>query len=202
MSFCFKFSCSYNAAHNNEEDWAAKARAWADAKTAMENQHSQSQFTPVGRVEDQSHYYDQYPQSIDTHYPDIQDQSLSASSYQQFPVSGAPLHQPSLVYSQEIASIGSEPSSYVPDARLPYNIRDGTSTGDSSAVFHHQGNILSSSSVHQQEVPSSYSSVTGNNSLSILSLYMKLVLKNCCYGTVFDQFFLLALGVWEQRNPL
>ncbi|KAG2708162.1 hypothetical protein I3760_05G179200 [Carya illinoinensis] len=121
-------------AHNNEEDWAARARAWADAKTAMENQHSQSQFTPVGRVEDQSHYYDQYPQAVDAHYPDIQDQSLSAPSYQQFPVS---------------------------DTRLPYNIRDGTSAGDSSAVFHHQGNILTSSSVHQQEVPSSYSSITG-----------------------------------------
>ncbi|XP_059446879.1 uncharacterized protein LOC132178460 [Corylus avellana] len=146
-------------AHNNEEDWAARARAWADAKTAMENQHTQSLFPPVGRLEDQSHYYDQYPQSVDAHYPDIQDQSLPASSYQQFPVSGAPLHRPSVVQPQETSSLCSEPSSFVPDAHLTYNARDGT-FGDSSAVFH-QGNMLPSSSVHQQEVPSSYSSVTG-----------------------------------------
>jgi hypothetical protein len=169
-------------AHNNEEDWAARARAWADAKTAMENQHTQSQFTPVGRLEDQGHYCDQYPQSVDAHYPDIQDQSLPASSYQQFPVSGTPLQRPSVVHPQETSSVCSEPSSYVPDAHLTYNVRDGTFFGDSSAVFH-QGNILASSSVHQQEVPSSYSSVTGNNSLSILSLHVKLVLKNCCFGT-------------------
>ena len=150
-------------AHNNEEDWAARARAWADAKTAMENQHTQ--FTPVGRLEDQSHYYDQYPQSVD-HYPDIQDQSLPPSSYQQFPVSGTPLHRPSVVQPQETSSVCSEPSSFVPDAHLTYNVRDGTFVGDSSALFH-QGNMLASSSVHQQEVPSSYSSVTGNNSLSI-----------------------------------
>ncbi|KAF3944800.1 hypothetical protein CMV_028767 [Castanea mollissima] len=126
---------SYNyPVHSNEEDWAARARAWADAKTAMENQHSQSQFTPAGRIEDQSHYYDQYPQSVDSHYSDIQNQSHPASSYQQFPVS---------------------------DAHLPYNVRDGTLAGDSSAMFHQQGNMPASSSVHQQEVPSSYSSITG-----------------------------------------
>ncbi|KAL4638946.1 hypothetical protein ACB092_03G182700 [Castanea dentata] len=126
---------SYNyPVHSNEEDWAARARAWADAKTAMENQHSQSQFTPAGRIEDQSHYYDQYPQSVDSHYSDIQNQSHLASSYQQFPVS---------------------------DAHLPYNVRDGTLAGDSSAMFHQQGNMPASSSVHQQEVPSSYSSITG-----------------------------------------
>lgn len=175
---------SIMTAPNNEEDWAARARAWADAKTAMENQHSQSQFTPVGRLEDQNQYYDQYPQPADAHYPDIQDQSRPATSYQQFPVSGAPLHRQSVVHPQE-TSISSEPSSYVPDAHLHYNVRDGALAGDSSAVFHHQGNILTSSSVHQQEVPSSYSSVTGNNSLGILSLHVKLVLKNCCYGTLF-----------------
>ena len=171
-------------AHSNEEDWAARARAWADAKTAMENQHSQSQFTPVGRLEDQSHYYDQYPQSVDAHYPDVQHQSLPGSSYQQFPVSGAPLHRPSVVHTQETASISSEPSSHVPDAHLPYNVRDGTLAGDSSALFHHQG--PSSSSVHQQEVPSSYSSITGNNSLSILSFACK---------TCFEELLLLLINL-------
>lgn len=150
---------------SNEEDWAARARAWADAKTAMENQHSQSQFTPAGRIEDQSHYYDQYPQSVDSHYSDIQNQSHPASSYQQFPVSGVPLLWPSVLHTQENA-FSSEPFSHVPDAHLPYSVRDGTLAGDSSAMFHQQGNMPASSSVHQQEVPSSYSSITGNNSLA------------------------------------
>lgn len=127
----------------------------------MESQHSQSQFTPVGRVEDQTYYYNQYPPSVDAHYQDIQDQSLPAPSYQHFPVSGAPPHRPSESHLQETASVYSEPSSYGPEAHLPYNVRDGTLDRDSSAVFHHQGNIITSSSVNQQEVPSSYSSVTG-----------------------------------------
>ncbi|KAL0015687.1 hypothetical protein SO802_002756 [Lithocarpus litseifolius] len=46
------------------------------------------------------------------------------------------------------------------DAHLPYNVRDGNLPGDSSAMFHQQGNMPASSSVHQQEVPSSYSSIT------------------------------------------
>ncbi|XP_050374775.1 uncharacterized protein LOC126792389 [Argentina anserina] len=115
--------------HNNEQDWAAKARAWA-ARTAMENQDQQPQFTPAGRPEEQTHYHEQYPQS--------QHQSLSASSYQQVLVSGSPLqHRP---HPQDMNFIGSEPS--------PYG-------------HHTVGSAIPS--VHQQEVPSSYSSVPGND---------------------------------------
>ncbi|PON99043.1 PNN-interacting serine/arginine-rich protein [Trema orientale] len=150
----------YPVAHSNEEDWAARARAWADAKTAMENQHQQSQFTPVGRPEEQGHYHDQYPQSVEPHYGEIQHQSIPASNYQQVPVSAAP-HRPPVVHPSEVPSVSSD-SSYVPEGHL-HTVRDGTPAADSNAMFQHQGNLPISPSVHQQEVPSSYSSVTGNN---------------------------------------
>lgn len=173
------------AAHNNEEDWAARARAWAAAKAAMDNQHLQSQFTPVGRQEEQNHYHDQYPQALDPNYPDIQHQSFTSSSYQQFPVPGGPPQRPPVGHVQDSVPISSGPSSYVPDSHPPFAIGDGTATGDSSAVFPHQENLSTSPSIHLQEVPYSYSSVAGKNPLSILKLHERLVLKNCFCGICF-----------------
>ncbi|XP_020422094.1 transcription elongation regulator 1 isoform X3 [Prunus persica] len=138
-------------AHNNQEDWEAKAKAWVDARASTENQHQQLQFPPAGRVEEQSHYHDQYPQNVDSHYSGTHHQSLSASSYQQVPVSGTPTHQPLGIRPQETSS------SYAHHA-----VRDGMPAVDTNSVFHRQGNLSTSPSVHQQEVPSSYSSVTGN----------------------------------------
>ncbi|KAF7809340.1 rhamnogalacturonan II specific xylosyltransferase [Senna tora] len=149
-------------AHKNEEDWAARARAWADAKAAMESQHPQSQFSPAGRLlQEQNHYHDQYHQSVDSRYPDIQNQSHPSSSYPQFSVSDASMQRlpgPQ----QEAASVSSE-TSYTSDAHLSYSARDGTSTGDPTVSFQHQGNLPTNPSVHQQEVPSSYSSVAGKD---------------------------------------
>ncbi|KAB2609817.1 hypothetical protein D8674_037162 [Pyrus ussuriensis x Pyrus communis] len=146
-----------NYAAQNNQDWEAKAKAWADARTAMENQHQQVQFPPVGRLEEQRHYHEQYPHNGDLHYSGSHHQSFSTSSYQQVPVSGAPTHYPPGIHSQETSSIGSELSSYA-----HHTVGDGTPAGDSIAVFHHQGSLSTSPSVHQQEVPYSYSSVTGN----------------------------------------
>ncbi|KAA8533206.1 hypothetical protein F0562_033261 [Nyssa sinensis] len=148
-------------AHNNEEDWAAKARAWAAAKAATDNQHPQSQFTPVGRPEEQSHYHDQYPQTIDPHYADVLQPSLPVSSYHQYPAAAAPPYGPPVVYPQESAFVISAQSSYVPDGYLSYAARDGNLAGDSNAAFPHQESSSTSPVVRQQEVPSSYSSVTG-----------------------------------------
>lgn len=81
------------------------------------------------------------------------------SSYQQYQPSIAPPYQ------------SSEPSfstEYVPDSHLPFNGRNGSLGGESNAAFPHQESSPSSSSVHQQEVPYSYSSVTGNNLNGIL----------------------------------
>lgn len=158
-------------AHKNEEDWAARARAWADAKAAMESQHPQSQFPPAGRLQEQSHFHDQYQQSVDSRHTDLQNQSHPLSSYSQFSVSDAsmqrlPGHQ------QEAASVSSE-TSYTPDGHLSYNARDGTATGDPTVAFQHQGTVPTNPSVHQQEVPSSYNSVTGNYLFGMLNLLVK-----------------------------
>ncbi|KAM1194474.1 hypothetical protein ACFX15_020756 [Malus domestica] len=151
-----------NYAAPNNQDWEAKAKAWADARTAMETQHQQVQFPPAGGLEEQSHYQEQYPHNGDPHYSGSHHQSFSASSYQQVPDSGAPTHYPPGIHSQETSSIGSELSSCAHHA-----VRDGKPAGDSNALFHRQGILSTSPSVHQQEVPYSYSSVTGNNSNGI-----------------------------------
>ncbi|KAF9677876.1 hypothetical protein SADUNF_Sadunf08G0153300 [Salix dunnii] len=137
----------YPSGRNHVEDWAAKARAWAAAKnSALEDQHPQSQFTAGGRSEEQTWYYDQNPQPVDTHYQGVQQQPFPATTYQQFPVSAAP-HQQPVAYPQENASFNMGQPSYVSDRPQPYP--GGAATSNASP------------SVHQQEVPSSYSSVTG-----------------------------------------
>ncbi|XP_034900165.1 uncharacterized protein [Populus alba] len=136
-----------SAGRNHVEDWAAKARAWAATKNgASEDQHPQSPFTTVGRSEEQSWYYDQNPQTVDTHYQGVQQQPFPATTYQQFAVSAAP-HQLPVAYPQENASFNMGQPSHVSDRPQPY--LGGAATSNASP------------SVHQQEVPSSYSSVTG-----------------------------------------
>ncbi|KAI9111642.1 hypothetical protein K1719_017332 [Acacia pycnantha] len=67
---------------------------------------------------------------------------------------------------QEHASVSSE-APYASDGHLSYNTRDGTTTGDPTVAYQHLGNLPSNPSVHQQEVPSSYSSVTGNGTTDL-----------------------------------
>lgn len=149
-------------AHNNVEDWGAKAREWANTRAAMQDQPIQSQITPAGRPEDQNHFHDPYSQAVDPHYMDAQ-QALPISSYQQFPVPAASPHGPPPTYPTETLCNNSRSSSYIPDGCLPYNVRDGASARDPNSGFLHQESLPASSSVHLQEVPSSYSSVSGNN---------------------------------------
>ncbi|CAJ2636243.1 unnamed protein product [Trifolium pratense] len=139
------------------EDWAAKARAWADAKTAMENQHSQPHYSPAGRLPEQTHYHDPYQQSVDPRYTDAQNQSHPPSGYQQFSFVDASMQQNS-GHSQEAPSVNLE-AAYTSDGHS-YSARDGTSVGDPTASFE-QANVPTNPSVHPQEVPSSYSSVAG-----------------------------------------
>ncbi|XWS34725.1 hypothetical protein CRYUN_Cryun21dG0062500 [Craigia yunnanensis] len=147
-------------AHNNVEDWGAKAREWANTRAAMQDQPVQSQIAPAGRPEEQNRFHDPYYQAVGTHYMDGQ-QSLPTSIYQQFPVPAASPHRPPTTYPNETLSNSSGPSSYIPDGRLPCHARDGTSALDPNSGFLHQESLPTSSSVHQQEVPSSYSSVSG-----------------------------------------
>ncbi|XP_038693858.1 stress response protein NST1-like isoform X2 [Tripterygium wilfordii] len=148
------------AAHNMEVDWAAKARAWASAKAATDDQHPHSQFTPIGRHEEQGRFHEHHPQAVNYPYQDIQQQSILPSNHQQFSVPSAH-HRPPMVYMQETSSMNSGASSYPPNGHLPYTAKDGTS----HAAFSHQDSFQTSSSVHQQEVPSSYSSVAGKEGI-------------------------------------
>ncbi|KAL8111749.1 hypothetical protein AgCh_019456 [Apium graveolens] len=126
--------------HNNGEDWAAKAREWAASQSSSDNQYPQAQYPSVGRIEE-----NQYSMS-NPQYTDGQ------PSYQQYQPSIAPPYQ------------SSEPpfsSGYVPDSHMPFNGRNGSLVGESNAAYPRQESSPSNSSVHQQEVPSSYSSVAG-----------------------------------------
>ncbi|KAH7664235.1 hypothetical protein IHE45_14G107800 [Dioscorea alata] len=71
-----------NNLYPNEEDWAARARAWAAAKSVPDNHHSQSQFTPVGRVEESIYaFHDQYQQAVAPPPTVIQQPSLANSNH-------------------------------------------------------------------------------------------------------------------------
>ncbi|KAF9607075.1 hypothetical protein IFM89_031076 [Coptis chinensis] len=144
----------------NELDWAAKARAWAAAKSAGDSQHQQSQSTQIGRPEEHNHdFHGQYQQTVDPHYANIQQQPLPASSHQQF--MGDPYMVPAN-HQQESLSFSSGPSLYYPsDLQVSYTSRDGALAPDPSPYLH-QANILTNSSIYQQEVPYSYSSAPGN----------------------------------------
>ncbi|MCD7465360.1 hypothetical protein HAX54_001167 [Datura stramonium] len=145
-----------SVAHSNE-DWAAKARAWAAAKAATDHQHQHLQFTHDSRPEPQSHYYEQYTQSADQHLQDMQQPPVLPSSNQHSMTPVAPPQRASFGHSQEPSFFSSGQSPYV----LPYTARDGNFAGDSVASFPQQGNSSISPLVHQQEVPSSYSSIAG-----------------------------------------
>ncbi|XVF43919.1 hypothetical protein PTKIN_Ptkin02bG0080000 [Pterospermum kingtungense] len=148
---------SHHQAYNNVEDWGAKAREWANTRASMWEQPVQSQITPAGRPEEQNHFHDPYSYAVDSHNMDAQ-QSLLTSSYPQFPVPAASSHRPPTTYPTETLSYSCGPSSYIPDG---YNVRDGTSALDPNSGFLHQESLPTGSSVNLQEVPSSYSSVSG-----------------------------------------
>ncbi|KAK4358272.1 hypothetical protein RND71_023882 [Anisodus tanguticus] len=146
---------SWGNSANSNEDWAAKARAWAAAKAASDHQHSQ--FTHDSRLEQQSYYYEQYTQSADQHLQDMQQAPVLPSSNQHAMTPVAPPQRASFGHSQEPSFFSSAQSPY----SLPYTTRDGNFTGDSVASFAQQGNSSINPLVHQQEVPSSYSSIAG-----------------------------------------
>ncbi|KAJ8569751.1 hypothetical protein K7X08_006328 [Anisodus acutangulus] len=148
---------SWGNSANSNEDWAAKARAWAAAKAATDHQHQHSQFTHDSRPEQQSHYYEQYTQSADQHLQDMQQPPVLLSSNQHAMTPVAPPQRSSFVHSQEPSFFSSAQYPY----GLPYTARDGNFTGDSVASFAQQGNSSINPLVHQQEVPSSYSSIAG-----------------------------------------
>nr|XP_043614190.1 SH3 and multiple ankyrin repeat domains protein 1 isoform X2 [Erigeron canadensis] len=145
----------YSARNQNEDDLAARARAWAASKAVTDDQHQQSQAMPPHRPEEMI-YQDQYSQNMDPSYQEFQQHSLPPSSYQQYP-SYAPPPRPPANQLQEPSSFS---SGYASDGHFSYAARDGT-LRESAAAYPHQEIAPTSLSVHQQEVPSSYSSAAG-----------------------------------------
>ncbi|KAH9621823.1 hypothetical protein KSS87_023024, partial [Heliosperma pusillum] len=143
----------YPAVHSNEEDWAAKAKAWASARSSVENQQPQS----ATRQEHPSPYDNQYSQPNESHYQDVQTH-VSTSDFSSYPGYVAPSYRPPAFHQQEPVSV----SSYAPESHFSSAAKDTVLGGDKSAEFaHHRGPTYSS--VHQQEVPSSYSPAPGTH---------------------------------------
>ncbi|KAL6547392.1 hypothetical protein OROMI_023113 [Orobanche minor] len=129
--------------NDNEEDWGAKAKAWAAAKAATENQHPSSQFVSAGRPEEHNHFRDQYSQSNDPQFLDVHTQSAPASNYQQYPGAVGPTYRTGLSQLQDSQYTSFGQSSYAADIHVPFATRDGSLAGDSIAP--------SNPFVHQQE---------------------------------------------------
>ncbi|KAL4573927.1 hypothetical protein LXL04_020748 [Taraxacum kok-saghyz] len=139
----------YSAHNKNEDDWAARARAWAASKSVTDDQHQQSQLIPASRPEETNYQ--------DPPYTEFQQHSFPPSSYQQYSSSFAPPPRTPANHLQEQPSFT---SGYTSDGSFSYTARDGN-LRDPAAAFPHQEPTPTSLSVHQQEVPSSYSSVPG-----------------------------------------
>ncbi|GAA0140757.1 hypothetical protein LIER_02050 [Lithospermum erythrorhizon] len=134
-------------AHTNEEDWAAKARAWAASKATIDQQQLDPQSTPVGRPVEPTPYHDPHALPIESQFLDMQQPSHTAPNYLQHPAPVTPQHRPPISHPQEFASLNSGQSPY-------RNL-----SGEAAGAFHQP---QQSSMSHQQEVPSSYSSIAGN----------------------------------------
>lgn len=146
----------YSAHNKNEDDWAARAKAWAASKAVTDDQHQHSQPMPPIRPEETNHQ-DQYIQNSDPPYTEFQQHPLPPSSYQQYPSSFPP---PPRTPANHLQGPSSFTSGYASDGNFSYTARDG-SLRDPAAAFPHQEHAPTSLSVHQQEVPSSYSSLPG-----------------------------------------
>lgn len=110
------------------------------------------------RQEEPSQYSSQYSQHFENHYHDIPQTTISTPGFQNYQAPVPP--RAPLVHQQDPTTI----SSYAPDGRFSFGANDEIPGRDIGAAFsHHQGST--SSSVNQQEVPSSYSSVPGKEGL-------------------------------------
>ncbi|KAL8218891.1 hypothetical protein R6Q57_022264 [Mikania cordata] len=141
----------YSAHNKNEDDWAARARAWAASKAVTDDQHQHSQSAPVNLPEEINHQ-NQYSQNLD-----FQQHSLPPSSYQQYSSSFSLPPRPPANHMQELSSFS---SGYAPDGHYSYPARDGNFQ-DQTVVYPHQESTPTTLPVPPQEVPSSYSSVAG-----------------------------------------
>lgn len=124
---------------------------------------------------------------MDPQFHDIHTPLAPASSYHQFPVAMGPLNRTGVGQLQDSQYMSSGQSSYAADVHMPFAARDGSVAGDSNPPFLQQETSPISPLVHQQEVPSSYSSVAGKNLISILILPVNLVLDSLILFSVIKR---------------
>lgn len=144
--------------YNNEEDWAARAKAWATATSGMESHLPQSHFASVGRT-DEHGYHNQYQSAVGPPR-DVQQASCPQFS-QQLPVPTMdPLKQVNQFHGSTSYRFGS--SSY----GTGYNAGEETARANTDYVASSQRSHGLSSSLYEQEVSYSYSSPPGNTLLA------------------------------------
>ncbi|XP_074557156.1 uncharacterized protein LOC141813146 isoform X2 [Curcuma longa] len=148
-------SLTYNAV----DDWAARAKAWATAKSGTDIHHSHPQVVPEGRTEVHGQTYrDQYQATVGP--PTDAQQSLLSQSTNQQPPHFTMNQQKQVNHAYLSASLASG-SIYVGDMHIHSTTgeeaaaqrKDHTSPGE---------NFGHTPSIYEQEVPCSYSSIQGN----------------------------------------
>ncbi|KAI7727308.1 hypothetical protein M8C21_027580 [Ambrosia artemisiifolia] len=181
----------YSAHNKNEDDWAARARAWAASKAVTDDQHQHqqqyqhSQSAP-GNLSEEANHQNQYTQNMD-----YQQHSVPTSSYQQYSSSfSLPPRPPANHLQEPPPPPPSFSSGYGSDGNFSYLARDGN-LQDPAVVYPHQEMTPTASSAHQQEVPSSYSSVAGNELTDAFDLAHEACLKNCfCINCIWFSSFI------------
>ncbi|XP_020576924.1 uncharacterized protein LOC110022372 [Phalaenopsis equestris] len=123
-----------NIHYGSEEDWEAKARAWASSDSMNENHHGRSQFTPLGRMDEHEYAYrDHLPKfvapAVDTQLPLLL-QSNGRASYNE--------HE---TETRESSHLISPPRSYYPSSSIyeqevPYTY--SSSQGSREAMDHRE----------------------------------------------------------------
>lgn len=134
----------------NEEDWAARARAWAESAPSTENHNTPIPFPPHGRMESQGQgFHDPFQQASG---PSGIHQA-SYSTRHQMPISTQANHV------EDFTPFNSS------DLRMQYHETRAESLAEEVGTTQSHGNF--GSRVFQEEVSSSYSSSSGNVSYSI-----------------------------------
>ncbi|XP_057853906.2 uncharacterized protein LOC131063933 isoform X2 [Cryptomeria japonica] len=149
---------------NNEDDWAAKARAWAAGKAAMESQQAQSQFAPINRPVEHQVYQGHYSQPFHTQFAEVQQPSFPALGHQS--VQPPAVSTPNITANQVQDSSSHYPndvsSSYISDVFTSYGSKDDVTIQEQNASgISSQGSIPITTANYSQEMPRSYSSVPG-----------------------------------------
>ncbi|XP_072971883.1 uncharacterized protein [Typha angustifolia] len=185
-----------NVPYSNEEEWAAKAKAWASANSATESHPTQPHVAPIGRNEEHSYaYHEQYQRPagppMETLHP-----SVPQSSNQQLP--NYMMDQQKEVNHMHGTTSFSSGSSYSADGLFSHNAGGEGTVADKDRVASPQRNYISFPSIYEQEVSYSYSSTPGKKDTMVQHEGSQL-LPTFSLPSVQDGFLHLPSGV--PRNP-